>query len=107
MFRQSLWLRATRHIGELEAQLVRHRAQPRFWAVGVETHLRQLVDLLQSPRFLHPSDAPAGLTAAEALGWVQQLFVRWGHALVAWPDIWAAASELAGEGVRPTAPCAR
>jgi hypothetical protein len=107
MFRQSLWLRATRHIGELEAQLVRHRAQPRFWAVGVETHLRQLVDLLRSPRFLHPSDAPAGLTAAEALGWVQQLFVRWGHALVAWPDIWAAASELASEGVRPTAPCAR
>jgi hypothetical protein len=70
----------------------------------MQSHLAALSALIQSPRFLHPADAPAGLGGAEALRWLQDRIGRWGGALVAWPDIWSGAVQLADEGVRLTVP---
>ena len=48
LMRESLWKRMTQTVGELEGQLVRHRGQPRFWAMDVEQNLRQLGELAAS-----------------------------------------------------------
>jgi hypothetical protein len=94
----------SRQAALFEARLRQFGGQPACWAHDVQQLLGVLRHALPGGDYLVPRDLAEGFGGTAARPLLPRLVRRFGEVLQVWPDLFAAAKELRGRGVRLAKP---